>query len=62
MHDAGMANTPWSHHFRRVGPGFLRILAVARHPQIRATAEMVTLLLMAAQLANVGHDTDWTAV
>ena len=60
MHDAGRANTPWSHHFRRVGPGFFTNFGSGSTPTNPGYSRNGHA--MAAQLANVGHDTDWTAV
>ena len=62
MHYAGRANKMRPHHFRRVGPRVYEFWQWL-DTHIRATAEMVTLLLMPAQLADVVHDdADWTAV
>jgi hypothetical protein len=62
MHYTGRATKARKHHFRLVGHRVYEFWQW-QDIHIRATAEMVTLLLMPAQLADVAHeDADWTAV
>jgi hypothetical protein len=61
LHYARIANQARP-YLRRVGPWVWEFWQWL-DTHIRATAEMVTLLLMPAQLADVVHDdADWTAV